>query len=453
MAQRNIKSLNVQKEDIRVENHSVYTPLVTKFFEHDLSAATSILESMKAEEVLAVLQSLPSSLVVRIVNKLQINFTARLLENASDEFLHRILSHLEPQFITSVLMQLSKESREKIREHISGKIEGQIRELLEYPEESVGRIMTPDFLSFNKSTLAREAISKIRALAKKRISSSYAYVIDDDNRLIGVLNMRDLMIASPQQPLESIMRKEVFSIHCFVDIKSAANELAKRKYFAAPVVDSENQILGIIKAERMIRGIQEDTAKDIQRMFGAGADERAFSSIWFSMKKRLPWLHINLATAFMAAAVVALFEGIIAKLTVLAIFLPVVAGQGGNAGAQALAVVMRGIVMREIPQNQMFSLVLKEGKLGAINGAIIGVVTAITAWVWKESPYLGLVIGLGMLFNLIFAGLSGAAIPLLMKRIGIDPAQSSSIILTTVTDIMGFLAFLGFAVLFQSYLI
>jgi magnesium transporter len=276
--------------------------------------------------------------------------------------------------------------------------------------------------------------------------------VDDDNRLVGVLNMRDLMIAPPQSSLESILQKEVFSIHCFVDLQDAANELAKRKYFAAPVVDSENHILGIIKAERLIKGVQEGTTEDIQRMFGVGADERPFSSILFSLKKRLLWLHINLITAFMAAAVVAVFEGIIAKITVLAVFLPVVAGQGGNAGAQSLAVVMRGIVMREIPENKTAALIFKEAKLGAANGAIIGIVTALIAWIWMGSPYLGLVIGLGMLVNLICAGLSGAAIPLIMKRIGIDPAQSANIILTTVTDIMGFFAFLGFAVLFQNYL-
>jgi len=149
---------------------------------------------------------------------------------------------------------------------------------------------------------------------------------------------------------------------------------------------------------------------------------------------------------------VALFEGIIAQLTILAVFLPVVAGQGGNAGAQSLAVVMRGIVMREIPKDKFLALVLKEGKIGAINGAVIGAVTALVAWVWYGNPFLGLVIGLGMLVNLILAGLAGASIPLIMKKIGIDPAQSSSIILTTVTDVVGFIAFLGFAVLFQKFL-
>lgn len=171
------------------------------------------------------------------------------------------------------------------------------------------------------------------------------------------------------------------------------------------------------------------------------------------MKKRLLWLTINLGTAFLAASVVSMLEGIIAKLTILAVFLPVIAGQGGNAGAQSLAVVMRGLVMREIPPKRISELILKETKLGALNGILIGFITAVIAWGWYGNPWLGLVIGLGMVINLIIAGLAGSSIPIIMKRWGIDPAQSSSIILTTVTDVMGFLAFLGLAVIFQRFLI
>lgn len=433
--------------------HSIYLPLIVRLFEKDVTTGSGILESMPEAESADILQTMPSELAIRIIKHLQIGFAAALLAETDERFLQKILPQLKPQFLSTLLMQLPVESRERLRKHITGKIEAQVREVLEYPESSVGRVMTPDFLAFDKRLLARDAIGKIRALAKRRFPSSYAYVVDEDNRLAGVLNMRELMIASPQASLESILQKDVFSIHCFVDIQEAANELAKRKYFAAPVVDSENHILGIIKAERLIKGMQEDSTQDILKMFGVGSDERVFSNIWFSLKKRLLWLHVNLVTAFMAAAVVAVFEGVIAKITVLAVFLPVVAGQGGNAGAQSLAVVMRGIVMREIPATKRLALVLKEGKLGAINGVIIGLVTALVAWVWKGNPYLGVVIGLGMLVNLLCAGVSGAAIPLLMKQIGIDPAQSSSIILTTVTDIIGFLSFLGFAVLFQNYLI
>lgn len=428
-------------------------PVLQKFFEYDLDTAAHILESMTEEEAAEVLKSLPMTLSVRVVKVLQISYAATLLKDADEGFLREMTSHLDPQSAASILMRLPQEARERMTRHISEKQKGQIRELLEYPEGSIGRTMTTDIIALKMESRAQEAIEKIRSLAKRRFPSSYVYVVDDDNRLVGVLNMRDLMLADPDKTLDDISRKDLFALHCFMDRHEAANELAKRKFFAAPVVDSENHILGIVKAERMIHGAKEDATKDIQRMFGAGGDERVFSTIWFSLKKRLPWLHINLATAFLAAAVVALFEGIIAKLTILAVFLPVVAGQGGNAGAQSLAVVMRGIVMREIPKDKIFQLVLKEGKIGAINGIVIGAVTALVAWLWYGNPYLGLVIGLGMLVNLIFAGLAGASIPLIMKKIGIDPAQSSSIILTTVTDVLGFLAFLGFAVLFQDTLI
>ena len=434
-------------------DNTTLLPLVEKFFENDLSAAAGVLESMPENEAAGALKSLPIPLAARVVKVLQISYAAELLKGADDHMMVEMTSHLDPQFLASIMMLLPQDARERMSKHISGNLKDQIRELLDYPEGSIGRTMTTDFVALKKNNRAEEAIEKIRSLAKRKYPSSYVYVVDEENRLIGVLNMRDLMLADPEKTLDEISRKDFFALHCFTDRQDAANELAKRKFFAAPVVDSENHILGIVKAERMIQGVQEEMTKDIQRMFGAGADERAFSTIMFSLKKRLPWLHINLATAFLAAAVVALFEGIIAQLTILAVFLPVVAGQGGNAGAQSLAVVMRGIVMREIPKDKFFALVFKEAKIGAINGAVIGAVTAGVAWIWYGNPFLGLVIGLGMLVNLILAGLSGASIPLIMKKIGIDPAQSSSIILTTVTDVVGFIAFLGFAVLFQKYLV
>jgi magnesium transporter len=237
-----------------------------------------------------------------------------------------------------------------------------------------------------------------------------------------------------------------------MDVEDAAAELSKRRYFAAPVVDREHRILGVVRAERLIRGAQQELGEDLLRMVGAGADESAFSPMTYSLRKRLPWLHVNLATAFMAAAVVAMFEDTIARFTVLAVFLPVVAGQGGNAGAQSLAIVMRGLVMREIPRGRWRKLIFKEAVLGTISGAVTGLVTAVIAWLWYGSPALGLVVALGMLVNLFCAGAAGASIPIVLKSVGLDPAQCSSIILTTVTDVVGFFAFLGFAVMFQGYL-
>ena len=323
---------------------------------------------------------------------------------------------------------------------------------LTYPKDSAGRIMTTDYLAFHEDVKVKDAVQRIRAQAGRQDAASYTYVVDQDNRLAGVLNMRDLLLASGDAELRAIVRRDVFAVNGFMDRGEVAHELAQRRFFAAPVVDAERRLLGVVKTEQLLGGVQEEATEDIMRMVGAGVDERAFSPLAFSLRTRLPWLLVNLATAFLAAAVVGLFEDLIAKITILAVFLPVVAGQGGNAGAQSLAVVIRGIALREIPRSRGMQLVMKEAALGVLNGAIIGVVTAAIAWAWHGNPYLGVVIGLAMLVNLAAAGLSGAAIPLALKALGRDPAQSSSIFLTTVTDVVGFFAFLSFAVLFQRYL-
>jgi magnesium transporter len=265
--------------------------------------------------------------------------------------------------------------------------------------------------------------------------------------------MRDMMLADENEVLENVMRKDIFAVHCFTDREKLANDIKDRKYFAVPVVDNDNRMLGIVRADQLISEVQEEVSEDLQKMVGASGDEKSFSPVSFSLRTRLPWLYVNLMTAFLAASVVAVFEDLIARITVLAVFLPVVAGQGGNAGAQSLAIVIRGLVMREIPPHKVRKLILKESFIGLVNGVAIGVVTALIAWVWQGNPYLGLVVGLGMLVNLIVAGFSGALIPIAMKSIGLDPAQCSSIILTTITDVVGFFVFLGIGLLFQRYLI
>lgn len=427
---------------------------IERLIDQDVGKAIKILEETPKAEASFILAQMSPDRVNQLIKRLQTSFAAALLEDMEADSAVAILASMPPNQAASVVTHLSLAKRDQILPSISGDLANKIRELYTYPEGSVGRFMSTDYLTFYKHEEAGDVIEKIRNLAtRKTMPVSYAYVVDDDGILQGILNMRDLMLARPEQPLSTFMITNVFTFHCFIDRSEAARDMAKRKYFAAPVVDNENRLLGVIKAERMLAGLREDVSSDLLKMVGAGGDERTFSPLFFALKKRLLWLNVNLLTAFMAAAVVAMFEGIIAKITILAVFLPVIAGQGGNAGAQSLAVVMRGLVMREIPSSRVKELIFKETKLGAINGVVIGIITAFIAWLWHGNGWLGLVIGLGMILNLIIAGFAGSSIPILMKKMGIDPAQSSSIILTTVTDVMGFLAFLGLAVIFQSYLI
>jgi len=428
-------------------------PLMERYFTKDSADVARGLEAMDEDQALEILRALPPQLSIKAVRHLPNGLAARLLEDLSQDTLKEIVDGLDTQQGAGIFLRLPKDSRQKFLKSLSEQKKKKIQELLTYPEDSAGRIMSTDFLAFHSDLKVEEAVEKVRQMEQRKSSASYIYVIDEENRLVGIMNMRDMMLARNDEKLESIMRKNIFTVDCFMDREKIANELKTRKFFAAPVVDQEGQLLGVVKAEKLLSGIQEAATEDLQKMFGVGGDERAFSPIWVSLRTRLPWLHVNLATAFLAASVVSLFEDVIAKITVLAVYLPVVAGQGGNAGAQSLAVVMRGIVMREIPAKKVKALILKETTIGIINGIVIGIVTALIAWLWQGNPYMGLVIGLGMVVNLAVAGLSGSAIPLTMKALGLDPAQCSNIILTTITDVLGFFAFLGFAVIFQNYLI
>ncbi len=426
--------------------------LLDRLVDHDPPFAARALEGLAEADAAEAVRALPASAAARVVPHLQPHFAAVLLSQVEPKDFRAAVKAIDPERAATVVLHMPEDARERLLRHIPEKLRTAIRELLSYPEDSVGRIMHTSFLAFHKDEKVRDVVRKIRGLVRKGYPSSYAYVVDQEAHLLGVINMRDLILAADDDSLASIMRTGVFTLNAFAEQAQAAVELSRRGFFAAPVIDNDGRILGIVNSEQLLHGAQEGIVENIQKMVGAGSNERAFSTLGYSLRKRLPWLHVNLATAFLAAAVVAFFEDTIARLTVLAVFLPVVAGQGGNAGAQSLAIVMRGLVMREIPRGRVRRLIGKEALLGAINGTITGGVTALVAWMWYGNPVLGLVVALGMLINLFFAGLAGASIPMAMRAAGLDPAQSSSIILTTVTDVVGFAAFLGLAMTFQSHL-
>ncbi|MBI4224380.1 MAG: magnesium transporter [Deltaproteobacteria bacterium] len=428
-------------------------PIVRHFFDVDPLQAAHTLEGLPEEEAVEVLKTLPVTLAAKAFPHLSTPLAASLVQVMPESLFQEIITRMTPEQGADLFSHLPAENKKHFLELLPEPLKKEIHEILTYPADSAGRILSTDFVAFHQDLKIKEVIQKIRTLGQKGKHTSYTYVVDADNRLAGIINMRDLLLGQGDQTISEIMRRDLFTVNGFLDREKVANELSKRGFFAAPVVDNENRLLGVVRAEALIADVQEEASEDIQKMFGVGADERPFSSIPFSVKKRLPWLYVNLATAFLAAAVVALFESTIAKITVLAIFLPVVAGQGGNAGAQSLAVVMRGIVMREIPKDRIKNFLFKETSLGLINGLTVGLVTAVIAWAWIGKAMLGLVVGLAMLINLVFAGLAGASIPLTMKALGLDPAQCSNIILTTITDCLGFFAFLGLAVIFQDYLL
>lgn len=322
-----------------------------------------------------------------------------------------------------------------------------------YPKNSVGEMIDPYFLTFNQTSTVKDAVDTIRLLANNKLSLNYAYVVDDNHCLTGVLNMRDLLFARDEDVLSGVMLKDVYSVNAYRDREDVANEVRQKRFIALPVVDRDGHLLGTLKYKDLLKAAQEEASEDIQKMFGAGAEEKVDSPLRMTIATRLPWLNVNLLTAFMASGIIGLFEGTIARITALAVFLPVVASQGGNAGAQSLAVVMRGLALNEIPPGKAGRIIVKETTAGLVNGLVVGLVTGAVTWIWNGNPIFGLIIAVAMVGNMITAAFFGSSIPLVMKRMGFDPAQCSNIILTTFTDIFGFFFFLGLAVIFQDKLV
>ena len=426
--------------------------LVKTFFEKHPADAARALEALPQDEARAILLALPTESACQTIEFLNPHIASVLFDTLTSEEAKPFLERVSPKKMTDILLDLPQEKRTEFLRVVNVPEARVLEALLTYPPETAGGMMSPGVISVSQDLTVAEAIQTIRSTSKKK-PLYYVYVTDVEHRLQGVLGMRDLILSSPQTPIESIMMKEVFSVPANTDREEVVKLAAKHRYLAIPVVDPDNRLLGIIYSEDLIKAAEEEASEDIQKMFGAGGDEEATSSIPFAIRKRLPWLYVNLATAFLAAAVVGIFENTIARITALAVFLPVVAGQGGNAGAQTLAVVIRGLALGQVEKALVMRVMWKEAWLGILNGLLIGLVTAAVGYLWVKNPYFGLVIGLAMVVNMIVACVAGAGIPILMKTLGRDPAQSSSIILTTFTDVIGFFSFLGLATLFLRVLI
>lgn len=427
--------------------------VITRFIDTDPQEAALALEALSPRGAASVVRALPHETAARLLARMHPQSEAAIYEHLVPEPAATLLGLADADDAADAFRALTDESRRTLLASLTPERRRELEERLSYPDHSAGQLMRTDVVFFSKDAHVRDVVARLKTITATKHPQSYAYVVDDHRRLLGVLNMRDLLLAEDDARVESIMRTDVISVPAHVDREELIAEPKLKGYLSIPVVDAQGRLLGAVRTSDLLESSQEEATEDLQRLFGASADERAFSPILFKVRQRLPWLTVNLATAFLASSVVAMFQGLIGRIAVLAVFLPIVAGQGGNAGVQSLSVVLRGLVIGEVRLRDAMRLTSLEVGVGLINGLVIGVVTALGAWFWNGNPWMGLVLGLAMVVNMIGAGLAGAVIPLGMKRLGFDPAQSSGIFLTTVTDVVGFFSFLGFATLFQAHLL
>jgi magnesium transporter len=408
-----------------------------------------VIERLPAAAAARQLQAAPSAQAARVLELVAPDIAANVLAGLADGFAARVLAVMEPGRAVSMLGWLDPPVFDRYVALVDPAAGRELRALASYPADSAGRLMDPRVVAMHGSVMVRDALTRVR---KRRSQlAGDVFIVDDEGRLAGAVALQDLAIARFSETIGRLARP-VAGIAAVAPRAEVMERLTGGSLTTLPVVDADDRLVGAIRPATLLSVAQEEAGADVQTMVGASRDERALSKVSFAVRKRLPWLHINLATAFLAAAVVGLFEDTIAQFTALAVLLPVVAGQSGNTGAQALAVTMRGLTLREVRPRQWMRIGVKEGSVALMNGCAVAITTSAGVLLWSQSPGLALVIGVAMVISMFAAGLAGALIPVVLTVSGQDPAQASSIILTTVTDVVGFLSFLGLAAVFASAL-
>jgi magnesium transporter len=417
--------------------------LLVRYLEtHPVSAARQ-LETHPTSEVARLLSSHGVPAAAEVIRRMDGERATRVLLGMDPERMTLIIHDLDPAHVAQLLARLESEERERILGPLPLPLRGEITGLLAYPPGTAGALMDGRVMTFAKSSPVRVALDRIRQARAQRIGD--LIIVDDDGEFSGVVSLQDFLVANPEQYLEELAGADSIFVRPMTPREDVVELLNQHPLASLPVVDLHDRVVGVIRQEGLVDALQQDAAADLQQMVGGSAEERALSRPWVGVKGRLPWLHINLVTAFLAASVVGLFQDTIARFTALAVLLPVVAGQSGNAGAQALAVTMRGLALREIGVSHGPRVLLKEMSVGFINGLVIAMVTALSVFIWSRSLPLAAVMLLSMLCSMVAASAAGAAIPIMLVKLGRDPATASSIILTTVTDVVGFFSFLGLA--------
>lgn len=431
---------------------------IKEALEADDAVLKELLKEYHASEIAIILESLPQDSRDRIINILPSDLASdvlsemdaeshpeRILENLNPEKRSEIVEELDYDDATDIISQLPEEQQNEILLELDEEDASTIRTLLTYAEDTAGGIMNTQVLKLNGKSGKKEALDEVIRQSEEMEEFYTINVIDDDNVLLGIVSLKDIIKSKNSIKIAELIQVDFVYVLADTDQEEVAKLISQYNLTSIPVVDEEMHLLGRITFDDVIDVLEEENTEDILKISGVSEDEELAGNWREAVKSRLPWLVLNLGTAFLAASVIRYFHGTIAQLGIIAGYMTMIAGMGGNAATQALAVTVRRISLNDLTDNQAYRTVLKEFTVGLINGAVIGAILFAFAYFYDLNPLLGLVVFLAMTGNLIIAGVAGSAIPLVLKRVGIDPAVASSIIITTFTDVFGFLLLLGMA--------
>jgi magnesium transporter len=369
-----------------------------------------------------------------------------LISNLNRGLAARIVEEMAPDDATDLLEGLTDDLQKALLSRVPAEDRAELKTLLTFDPDTAGGTMNTEVVILDQDLSADEAIAKLREEVEDKEIPYYAYLTDKKDRLVGVVSLRELLLAKRGAILKDLVKAQnLITVGYNVDKEEVAHLIAHYNLLALPVVDFGNRLLGVVTVDDVIDIIHEEASEDMQAMVGAGADETTDSPWLYSVRMRLPWLIINVIFSAMSAWVVHLFEGNITEMAVLAVLMPIVANQAGNTGQQALAVMIRQLAMERFDRKRAWMAVLRELRIGLLNGVIISSLVFCAAYMVTGKLTLALVMGAALGVDMVLGALAGASIPLLLKEMGRDPAQASSIFLTTITDSMGFFFLLGLA--------
>lgn len=410
-----------------------------------------VLEELGAEERADVVFELEPDIGADVMVELDDDERADVANRLDTESLSGFLDEMAPDDAADVLQDLDEGKAQQTLAEMDEPDE--VRELLAHDEESAGGLMIPHVIAFRGTMSAAQAIDVLRNTQPDEETAYYLFVTDEAERLVGVVSLRQLVVAGPATPLQDFMRRDLITANVDADQEECARILSKYDLLALPIIDDDQRLVGVVTADDVIDVLQEEATEDLYHLANVSADEDVDDSVLTASRRRLTWLMINLPTAVLAAFVVGFFEGTIAQVAVLAVFAPMITGMGGNAGIQTLTLIVRSIALGQLDLRDARRTLGREVLVGMINGLCFGVLVGIIGYLWRGQPALGLVAGLAMLANMVVAAIAGTVVPLFLKLIKADPALASGVIVTTFTDVTGALAFYGLATIMLRYLI
>ncbi|MFN8493196.1 MAG: magnesium transporter [Caldilineaceae bacterium] len=409
--------------------HAVDSAEILTTLDQDQQAA--MVERLHAPELAEVFEQMSEGDMAEVAQHLDTEELAEVLDEMEADSAADLLGELEPQEAAEVLEQMDEAAP--------------VASLLSYPDDSAGGIMNLPPPSLRRYMTVAGAIKFLKQHYHDASEIFYLYVLDRDGRLIGVVNLRALVLAESTQTIEEIMSRDVIWVRVDMDQEEAAQILSRYSLMAVPVVNEEEKLVGIITVDDVVDVIEEEATEDIYRLAQVSERSEIFSPIRQAVPSRLFWLAVNLGTAFLASGVAAMFSQTIALVPILAAFMTIVAGQGGNAATQTMTIVIRSLALGEISIGEAWPVLWYEFLVGLLDGLAIGAMVGITAWLWQGKWMLGVIISIAMLGNMLVAALAGVLIPMVLKWMRVDPALASGVIVTTFTDCCGFGFFLGLA--------